>query len=116
MYYNDFNIESPGDKSTAAQALVSQLQERGIQIDGVGLESHFIVGVTPSQADLEANMNAFVALDVDVAITELDIRLDLPANDTTETQQAADYYSAVAACVNIERCVGITVWDFVGTY
>ena len=44
LYYNDYNIESPGAKSTAAQDLVKQLQGRGIQIDGVGLESHFIAG------------------------------------------------------------------------
>ncbi len=44
LYYNDYNIESPGDKTTAALNLVSQLKGRGIQIDGVGLESHFIVG------------------------------------------------------------------------
>lgn len=59
-------------------------------------------------------MNAFVALGVDVAVTELDVRLDLPANATTETQQVADYYSTVAACANVEACVGITVWDFDG--
>lgn len=84
-------------------------------MDGVGLESHFIVGKTPSQADQQANMDAFVALGVEVAVTELDVRLDLPANATTETQQVADYYSTVAACANVEGCVGITVWDFDGT-
>ena len=44
LYYNDYNIESPGDKSTAAQNLVKELKAAGIQIDGVGLESHFIAG------------------------------------------------------------------------
>ena len=44
LYYNDYNIESPGAKATAAQNLVKQLKGRGIQIDGVGLESHFIAG------------------------------------------------------------------------
>jgi endo-1,4-beta-xylanase len=44
LYYNDYNIESPGAKATAAQNLVTQLKGRGIQIDGVGLESHFIAG------------------------------------------------------------------------
>lgn len=114
LYYNDYNIESPGDKATAAQGLVTQLQERGIQIDGIGLESHFVVGETPSQEDQEANMNAFVALGVDVAVTELDVRLYLPANESTEAQQVADYYSTVAACASVERCVGVTVWDFDG--
>ncbi|KAG9714384.1 glycoside hydrolase, partial [Aureobasidium melanogenum] len=50
LYYNDYNIESAGPKSTAAQALVKSLKDAGIQIDGVGLQSHFIVGETPSKA------------------------------------------------------------------
>jgi len=44
LYYNDYNIEYPGNKSTAAQNIVKELKGRGIQIDGVGLESHFIAG------------------------------------------------------------------------
>lgn len=117
LYYNDYNIEYPGNKSTAAQTLVSEIKARGIQIDGVGLESHFIAGETPSQADQEANMNAFTALDVDVVITELDVRLPaLPPNATSEAQQVSDYYNSVAACANVERCVGITIWDFDGEF
>lgn len=53
-------------------------------------------------------------IQVDVAVTELDVRLGLPANTTTETQQVSDYCSTVAACASVERCVGITVWDFDG--
>lgn len=48
LYYNDYNIESPGGKATAAENLVKELKGRGIQIDGVGLESHFIAGKSPS--------------------------------------------------------------------
>ena len=71
LYYNDYNIEYPGAKSTAAQNLVKELQRRRIQIDGVGLESHFIAGSTPSQADQETNMKAFSALGIDVVVTAL---------------------------------------------
>ena len=44
LYYNDYNIENPGAKATATQNLVKELKARKIQIDGVGLESHFIAG------------------------------------------------------------------------
>lgn len=115
LYYNDYNIEYPGNKSLAAQRLVSELKAQDIQIDGIGLESHFIAGSTPSLADQQANMEAFAALGVDVVITELDVRLPaLPPNATSEAQQVQDYYNSVAACVNVERCVGVTVWDFDG--
>ncbi|GAB7351101.1 hypothetical protein MBLNU459_g1566t1 [Dothideomycetes sp. NU459] len=116
LYYNDYNIEYPGNKSTAAQALVKRLKDAGTQIDGVGLQSHFIVGETPSTASQVQNMNAFVDLDVEVAITELDIRTTLPPTDAAELQQVQDFKSTVQACADVAKCVGITVWDFDDTY
>ena len=117
LYYNDYNIESPGNKSTAAQNIVKQLKARKIRIDGVGLQSHFVVGSTPSQALQAQNMAAFTALGVDVAVTELDVRSPtLPATVAQQTQQRADYYSTVAACTQTKRCVGVTLWDFVDQY
>jgi len=60
-------------------------------------------------------MRAFTALGVDVAITELDVRLPaLPPNAASQAQQVLDYYGSVAACANVEGCVGVTVWDFDG--
>lgn len=44
-------------------------------------------------------MAAFTALGVDVAITELDIRLNLPSTDALLSQQSTDYASTVEACV-----------------
>ncbi|KAK8203581.1 hypothetical protein M8818_005228 [Zalaria obscura] len=117
LYYNDYNIEYPGNKSTAAQNLVKGLQSQKIKIDGVGLQSHFIIGETPSQATQESNMAAFTGLGVDVAVTELDVRSpNLPPTAAQETQQKADYQSTVGACANTQRCVGVTVWDFDDTY
>ncbi len=59
-------------------------------------------------------MEAFTALGVDVVVTELDVRLNLPPTVATEAQQVVDYYNTVAACVAVPRCVGIVVWDFDG--
>lgn len=61
-------------------------------------------------------MAAFAALDVDVAITELDIRMTLPSTDALLSQQSTDYSNTVAACVETSRCVGITIWDWTDKY
>jgi len=117
LYYNDYNIESPGVKATAAQNLIKSIKAQGIRVDGAGLQSHFEIGGTPSQATQEANMAAFTALDIDVAITELDVRAtSLPVTLAVEEQQKKDFYSSVAACVGTARCVGVTLWDFVDQY
>ncbi len=57
------------------------LKEQGVPINGVGLESHFILGTVPST--MLANMRRFAALGVDVAVTELDDRIQLPATAAT---------------------------------
>ncbi|KAJ6114320.1 hypothetical protein N7486_000098 [Penicillium sp. IBT 16267x] len=81
LYYNDYNIEYAGSKATAAQNIVKLVQSYGAKIDGVGLQAHFIVGSTPSKSSQASNMAAFTALGVEVAITELDIRMTLPETD-----------------------------------
>nr|BAO79522.1 endo-1,4-beta-xylanase [Irpex lacteus] len=116
LYINDYNIEYPGAKSTAMQNLVSTLKAASVPLDGIGLQSHFIVGNTPSTSSLTSNMNAFVALGVEVAITELDIRLTLPATPTSLAQQKTDYTSVIAACQAVSQCVGITIWDWTDKY
>ncbi|KAL3421179.1 glycosyl hydrolase family 10 protein [Phlyctema vagabunda] len=112
LYYNDYNIESPGPKATAAQAIVKSLKKQHIRIDGVGLQSHFIAGNAPSYAQQIQNMRAFESLGVDVAITELDVRLLLPTDATNLQQQSQAYVDAVQACVDVRACVGVTVWNF----
>ncbi|MFI5553250.1 endo-1,4-beta-xylanase [Streptomyces sp. NPDC051738] len=110
LYINDYNVEGVNAKSTALYNLVRSLKERGIPIDGVGLQAHLILGQVPST--LQQNIQRFADLGVDVAITELDIRMQLPSDSAKLTQQAADYKAVMNACLAVSRCVGVTVWGF----
>ncbi|TGO74476.1 hypothetical protein BELL_0280g00170 [Botrytis elliptica] len=117
LYYNDYNIESSGAKATAALNLVKSLKARGIKIDGVGLQAHFIVGSTPSESALATTLQSFTALDVEVAYTELDVRFStLPPTTAGLAQQGVDYANTVNACLSVDGCVGITIWDFTDAY
>lgn len=112
LYYNDYNIEYAGVKATAVLELVKSLKASGTKIDGVGFQSHSIVGETPSLADQVSNLESFTALGVEVALTELDIRMTLPSTADLLAQQSTDYANSVGACVATKGCVGVTVWDF----
>jgi endo-1,4-beta-xylanase len=117
LYYNDYGIESPSNKTTATAGLVKELQARGIKIDGIGFESHFEVGGTPSTANQMAAMAEFAAFGLEVAQTEIDIRFtSLPYNTTGLAVQKYNYYETVAACIGSPNCIGMTVWDFVDEY
>ncbi|TFK88607.1 glycoside hydrolase family 10 protein [Polyporus arcularius HHB13444] len=110
VYINDFNIEGIGAKATAMKNLIRSLKSQGVPIDGVGLQSHFIVGQVPTT--LVQNMQEFAALGVEVAITELDVRMTLPETAALLAQQKKDFQTVVAACQAVPQCVGITIWDF----
>ncbi|KAJ2897585.1 hypothetical protein MKZ38_004539 [Zalerion maritima] len=117
LYYNDYNIGYSGSKATAALAIIDLIRDGGAEIDGMGEQGHYIVGSMPSQSDLENVASAYVAMDVEYAFTEVDIRFSsLPATDDGLQQQAEDYAAVVNACLNVEGCIGITIWDYTDKY
>jgi endo-1,4-beta-xylanase len=114
LFLNDFNIEGVNAKSTGMFNLVRSLKSQGVPIDGVGFESHFVLGQVPSS--LQQNIARFTALGVSVEITELDVRMQLPATSTKLTQQASDYRTVVRACLAVSGCRAVTVWEFTDKY
>ncbi|KAJ6538331.1 endo-1,4-beta-xylanase A precursor [Mycena vulgaris] len=113
---NDYNIETAGAKSAAMINLVKALKAAGAPIDGIGIQGHLIIGQFPSQADLIANFQAFTALGLEIAITELDIRTILPQCNADLLQQRTDYQTIISACKAVAGCVGVTLWDYTDKY
>nr|QNS31430.1 XYN4 [Ceratobasidium cereale] len=109
LYINDYNIEWTGSKSDAVYNLAKSLVSQGVPLDGIGFQAHLIVNSFPRT--LEANFKRFADLGLDVALTELDIRMTLPATSALLASQAENYQYVVNSCVAVSRCVGITVWD-----
>ncbi|KAJ7485762.1 endo-1,4-beta-xylanase C precursor [Mycena latifolia] len=116
LYINDYNIETAGAKATAMLNLVKELQAANVPIDGIGMESHLIVGEVPSASSFISNWEQFTALGIEIAVTELDIRMTLPATAALLAQQQTDYNSVVSACKAVAKCVGVTVWDYTDKY
>ncbi len=117
LYYNDYNLEYLGPKLEGAVRIVKLIQSYGVRIDGVGYQGHLVTESTPTQdtptpseEDLTAALKKTSDLGVDVAYTEIDIRMRTPSN--AQKQQAlADAYARVAkSCMNVPRCVGMTLW------
>ena len=108
LYLNDYNIEGENAKSNAMYSLAQSLLAQGVPLNGIGFESHFILGQVPS--DMQANMQRFANLGLDVAVTELDDRITLPASSANLQQQATDFATVVKDCLGVSRCVGVTQW------
>ncbi|KAG6861138.1 hypothetical protein C0995_003590 [Termitomyces sp. Mi166 len=110
LYINDYNIDGTGPKATAMINLVKSLKANNIPIDGVGLQGHLIVGQVPT--DIEENIRQITAAGVEVAITELDIRMALPVTAELLEQQKKDYQTVISACNAVPDCIGVTIWDY----
>ncbi|MFI7578618.1 endo-1,4-beta-xylanase [Micromonospora sp. NPDC049497] len=111
---NDYSTDGINAKSTAIYNLVRDFRTRGVPIDCVGFQAHLIVGQVPG--DLQANLQRFADLGVDVRITELDIRMPTPATAANLAAQAADYKRVVNACLAVTRCAGVTTWGITDRY
>ncbi len=91
LYYNDYNLESPSAKTEGAARIVKMLRAEHIRIDGVGLQSHLVAESAPTLDQHIAAISGFTKLGVEVALTELDIRLTVPATEQNLAQQRAAY-------------------------
>ncbi|WP_289734455.1 endo-1,4-beta-xylanase [Streptomyces macrolidinus] len=115
LYINDYNIDGTGAKADAMYQLASDLKKQGVPLDGIGFQGHLAIQYSvPS--NIQQNLQRFADLGLDVAFTELDVRMQLPS-DSTKLATQADYYRQVTnACLAVSRCVGMTVWDFTDKY
>jgi len=106
LYYNDYNLNN-ANKAQAVFNMVRDINNRYPNaggrklIDGIGMQSHHHVRTSPES--VEASINLFSSLGVDIAITELDIQaagtfgsppITYVWNDDTAKIQA-DQYAAM---------------------
>ncbi|PVF98117.1 glycoside hydrolase [Serendipita vermifera] len=113
---NEYNLDYGQAKTTAYVNLANRLKSRGVKITQIGSQSHLIVGSVPSLSSLTSTFTSITATGVDLAVTELDIRMTLPVTDALLAQQKKDYNTVVLACIKTPRCVGVTIWTYSDKY
>ncbi|WBC03305.1 endo-1,4-beta-xylanase [Micromonospora sp. WMMA1976] len=100
LCYNDYNIENWSyGKTQGVYNMIRDFKSRGVPIDCVGLQTHF-TGGSSLPSNFQTTLQNFAALGVDVALTEVDV-----TNSST-----SQYAGLTQACINVPRCIGITVW------
>ena len=119
LFYNDNGGEGLGQKSDAIYAMVKDFKQRGVPIDGVGLQMH-IEKPDFDTAAVAANIARLTALSLQVHITELDVSLPLDAAGQVQTEdlhrQAEVYRGVVRACLEDPDCTAIQTWGFTDKY
>ncbi|MDN3271589.1 endo-1,4-beta-xylanase [Streptomyces sp. MA15] len=119
LFFNDYNVESVNAKSDAYYALVKDLLEQRVPVHGFSVQGHLSTRYG-FPGDLADNLRRFDALGLETAVTELDVRMDVPEGGTptaAQEKQQADYYRRMLqACLEVDGCNSFTIWGFTDKY
>ncbi|WP_449062491.1 endo-1,4-beta-xylanase, partial [Planomonospora algeriensis] len=107
---NDYNVEGVNAKSTAMYNLVRTLRAQNVPVDCVGFQSH--LAIQYGFPNIQENMQRFADLGVEVRVTEIDVRMQMPRSSSKDATQATYYSNVVKACLAVSRCSGVTIWGF----
>ncbi len=94
LIYNDYNLWKP-EKRAGVVRLVKWLQDEGIDVDAVGMQGHWSL-IGPDLSDVEASINAYAELGVDVLVSELDVTAlpnpwDLEGAEISQNFEGSEY-------------------------
>jgi endo-1,4-beta-xylanase len=115
LYVNEIGAEGLNRKSDALYALVKRLRDRGVPIDGVGFQFHANLGPqAPTAQELRANFQRFADLGLELAVSEMDVRISDGTGDLAQrlAAQAEVYRTVARICAEQSACVRFTTWGF----
>lgn len=109
LVYNDYGTEEMNKKSDGVYALLKRLKSEGVPVHGVGFQCH-VSGNGPNLESFARNLERFAALGLDLHLTEIDVRLNLPATAEDYARQARVYRGLVETALKNPRTKSITTW------
>lgn len=119
LFYNEGEGEGINRKSDAIYAMIKDFKQRGVPIDGVGLQLH-VSTLDYDTSGLGRNIARLTALGLQVHITELDVSLPVDpeghANRQDLARQAQLYRGIAHACLDHPGCTAIQTWGFTDKY
>jgi endo-1,4-beta-xylanase len=93
LYYNDYNIELR-KKREGTVRLLQDLQQKGVKIDGVGIQGHWHLE-SPDLQEIDSSFQVYGDLGLKIMITELDVNVIPEPSGIigADIAQHADYQS-----------------------
>ena len=74
LFYNDFDIEVLNAKSDAVYSFIKGLKNKGVPINGIGLQAHFDLDPYDIKK-MDLNIERFSKLELETNFTELDVTI-----------------------------------------
>ncbi len=116
LFYNDYGAEEMNKKSDAVYELIASLLQENVPIHGVGLQMHVDVENPPDPDSVAKNIKRLSDLGIRVQITEMDVRIPLPASRADLTKQGDIYRAMLDLCLDNPACTAYILWGFTDRY
>jgi endo-1,4-beta-xylanase len=115
LVYNDYGAETINAKSNGMYYMVQDMQRRGVPIDAIGFQMHIdLNGI--DYASFAQNLQRFADLGLTLFVSEMDVRMQLPATDQKLAAQANVYANVLEVVLNQPACLGFQMWGFTDKY
>jgi len=111
LILNDFHNEGINAVSNEMYDYVRSAKQRGVPIDGLGMQMHIDGTHPPTKDEVKNNMDRFGKLGLDIYITEFDVNM----NDVVATPESKDiiagniYYEMARACIESQYCKSFAI-------
>lgn len=111
LLLNDFNDEIYSVTSNTMYDYIKLARQRGVPIDGIGMQMHIDGAKRPSKAEVIANMQRFGKLGVKVYVTEFDVNMSgvFGSTESKNQLQAAIYSDMLRACLESKVCPSFSI-------
>jgi endo-1,4-beta-xylanase len=116
LFYNDSHGEEINKRSDAIYNKIKEMKKKGIQIDGIGFETH-ISTEGLNYSSFSQNMDRFAELGLETDITELDVKIANHKNYNEELNKQADVFKKISnLCFTRQSCKTLVMWGFNDKY
>jgi Beta-1,4-xylanase len=114
LFYNDYATCTINAKSTAVYNMIKALQANNVPIHGIGFQSHQQTSDSSSSlySAMKVNFDRFAALGLKISITELDVRMPMPSDQSKLNAQAEVYRMFMQVALAEPSCRTFMMWGF----
>jgi endo-1,4-beta-xylanase len=112
LYLNEVLSNYHDRRAESLLQLVKRMQDKGIPIHGIGLQSHMAFQL-PELVNLRKYLKRIESMGLEVELTEVDARLMLFKDAEDPYRAQAEFYGdLLEVCLESPACTGITFWGF----
>lgn len=116
LFYNDYSAEPVNTKSDRIYALVQDMKENGVPIDGVGFQLHIRAEDELDVESIRENIRRLANLGLEVHFTEVDVRIRKPVTEEKLALQAQRYRELMELFLSEPNCTAFLTWGVSDRY